>query len=182
MNPATARRADPRPGRRSAPGGPRAVPLLRLVALVWTVGSAAGCDDDGDGTGASPAFPADYEDSYVEVRNCRPSGDHDLNNIRILAGPLAAAAYEDRMEPFPVDAVVIKEEFDFGDLECAGPIKQWTVMQRLPAGSSDETLGWAWQRVDADRRVLEEDAPRCVACHQGCGVAPDGYEGTCAVP
>jgi hypothetical protein len=154
-----------------------ALPLtLALLAL-------GGCpaDDVQDG-GPEPDFPADYESSYVEVRNCRGSGDHDLNNIRILASPSALAPYQDRLEPFPVDSVVLKEEYDFGDLTCEGPIKQWTVMRRLPDGSSPDTLDWAWQRVDLQREVVEEDAARCIGCHQSCGQAPDGYGWTCAMP
>ena len=29
------------------------------------------------------------------------------------------------------------------------------------------------------RRVISENASRCIGCHTGCGVPPDGYEGTC---
>ena len=78
--------------------------------------------------------------------------------------------------------VVLKAEYDFGDLTCEGPIKQWTVMQKLAPESSPDTLDWSWQQVDADRVVVDEDPPRCIGCHTGCGVAPDGYDGTCAVP
>ncbi|MBL8976398.1 MAG: cytochrome P460 family protein [Myxococcales bacterium] len=149
-------------------------PLLAAALLL------AACPDDEPGE--QPSFPADYAASYVEVRGCRGSGDHDLNNIRILADPAALAPYQGRSAPFPVDAVVLKEEYDFGDQTCSGPIKQWTVMQRLPTGSAPDQLDWAWQRVDDQREVLDRDPPRCVGCHTGCGVAPDGYQGTCAVP
>jgi hypothetical protein len=154
---------------------------LRSLGLL-TVLLTTGCPGDDGDPGAEPDFPADYASAYVEVRNCRPSGDHDLNNIRILADPAALAPYQDRLEPFPVDAVVLKEEYDFGDLTCSGPIKQWTVMRKLAAGSSPDTLDWAWQEVDLERRVVAEDGPTCIGCHQGCGVAPEGYDGTCAIP
>jgi hypothetical protein len=161
-----------------------------LLASIVAVGCPGGDDGvmDTEATGsdtgidADPVFPADYDATYVEVRNCRGSGDHDLNNIRILADPAALGPYEGRTDPFPEGAVVLKEEYDFGDLTCEGPIKQWTVMQKLAEGSSDETLGWAWQRVDADRSVLDEDEPRCIACHTSCGMPPDGYDWTCALP
>jgi hypothetical protein len=65
---------------------------------------------------------------------------------------------------------------------CEGPIKQWTVMRRLPDGSSPDTLDWTWQRVDLQRNIVEQDAARCYGCHQTCGVEPDGYGGTCAIP
>lgn len=155
-----------------------------VMILPLTLLAMSGCpaDDVDDDAGVEPDFPADYLDSYVEVRNCRGSGDHDLNNIRILASPSALAPYQDRVEPFPEDAVVLKEEYDFGDLTCEGPIKQWTVMRRLADDSSPDTLDWAWQRVDLSRKVVDEDAARCINCHSGCGVAPDGYDWTCAMP
>ena len=133
-------------------------------------------------SGPAPFFPDDYDASFTEVRACRASGDHDLHNVRILADPAALAPYRERMSAFPTGALVLKEEYDFGDVDCTGDILQWTVMRRLEAGSSPDTLDWSWQRVDLERRVLEPDAKRCISCHQGCGVAPDGYEGTCAVP
>ncbi len=153
---------------------------MSLLALVLAACPGDGGDDDD--AGVEPFFPADYAADYVEVRDCRGSGDHDLNNIRILAGPSALTPYQGRLEPFPVDAVVLKEEYDFGDLSCEGPIKQWTVMRRLPTGSSPATLDWTWQQVDEQRRVVDQDVPRCIGCHTSCGVGPDGYEGTCAVP
>jgi len=129
-----------------------------------------------------PFFAAEYLATYTEVRNCRQSGDHDLNMVRMLADPASLGPYQDRLEPFPEGAVVLKEEFEFGDLDCTGPIKQWTAMRRLASGSNPSMLDWSWQRVDSARAVVELDAPRCAGCHRGCGVPPDGYEGTCAVP
>jgi len=152
-----------------------------IVAGVLLAACPGDDGDDGD-DGVPPAFPEDYEDDYVEVRDCRGSGDHDLNNIRILVDPSALPAYEGRMEAFPLGAVVLKEEYDFGDLTCSGELKQWTVMTKLEEGSAPETLGWAWQRVDASRRVVDEDGSRCISCHQGCGLAPDGYDWTCSIP
>jgi hypothetical protein len=157
---------------------------LRALALGLGGLFAGACPsgDDGDDGGVEPDFPEDYAERYTEVRNCRGSGDHDLHNIRILVDPSGREAYEGRTVPFPEGAVVLKEEYDFGDVTCEGPIKQWTVMRRLPDGSSPDTLDWAWQRVDLQREVVEEDAARCIGCHQSCGQAPDGYGWTCAMP
>ena len=159
------------------------VMLVMLVMLLLPACPPGGGDSDSDThADETPLFPEAYADDYVEVRDCRGSGDHDLNNIRILAGPSALKPYQDRLTPFPVDATVLKEEYDFGDMTCIGPLKQWTVMRRLPDGSSPATLDWAWQTVDSERQVQGTDDPRCINCHQGCGVAPDGYAGTCAIP
>ncbi len=141
----------------------------------------AACPPEPD-PGPEPDFPEDYEADYVEVRDCRGSADHDLNTIRILASPEALEPYMTRGMPFPEGAVVVKEEYEFGDIACEGPIKQWTVMRRLADDSSPDTLDWAWQRVDFDRHVRSSDEPRCIGCHMGCGVAPDGHDWTCALP
>ncbi|MBS1123993.1 MAG: hypothetical protein H6Q90_6221 [Deltaproteobacteria bacterium] len=134
---------------------------------------ACGTDD------ATPAFPADYAASYALVRSCRSSSDHDLHKIRVLADPAALAPYRDRAATFPTGAIVLKEEYDFADSDCSGPVIEWTVMEKIP---TDDHLGWSWQRVDAKRAVVTEDDARCITCHAACGVAPDGYAGTCAVP
>lgn len=151
------------------------------IALLLAVSCSGTGDDDDDGP--APDFPADYAATYVEVRDCRSSGDHDLNYVRMLADPAALAPYQNRDAPFPVGSVVLKEEFDFTDTTCAGPIKQWTVMTRLADGTAPTALDWRWQRVDADRNVVGVDTPRCYGCHTGCGVPSEGgYEGTCAHP
>lgn len=154
-------------------------PLFAALVLFGSMGGS-GCGDDD--VGLAPVFPADYEDTYTEVRDCRQSGDHDLNVVRVLADPIALAAYADRTQPFPIGATVIKEEYAFGDVDCTGPITQWTVMQKLEVGTAPDMLDWRWQRVDASRNVIEEDTPRCWGCHTTCGVPPDGHDGTCTVP
>lgn len=129
-----------------------------------------------------PFVPADYLATYVEVRSCRQSADHDLNNVRVLVDPAGLVAYRDRTESFPVGATIVKEQYDFGDTDCSGPIVEWTAMQRLEEGSAPEDLDWRWQALDADFQVIaDEDLIRCAECHQGCR-PPEGYMGTCAVP
>lgn len=132
------------------------------------------CADDPD-----PRFPADYTATYTQVRDCRSSSDHDLHRIRVLADPAALGPYNTRTSPFPVDSVVLKAEYDFGDTACAGPVIEWTVMQKL---ATPEDLGWVWQRVAADRGVTTQNDSRCITCHTSCGVSPDGYDGTCTMP
>lgn len=155
------------------------------LAIVWSVGFVvvvAACDGgDEPEPQVEPFFPADFASRYTEVRPCMPSGDHDLNHVRILVDDAALDPYLERTAPFPVGAIVLKQEYDFGDTACAGETRQWTVMKRLAEGSAPDTLDWAWQTVDVDRAVVDEDLPRCIACHTGCGVPPDGYQGTCAI-
>ncbi len=154
--------------------------LVLLGGALGICSLLAGCP--GDPPLGDPLFPADYRATYTEVRNCRQSADHDLNMVRVLADPVALAAYSDRSVPFPEGAIVMKEEFEFGDLDCTGPIQQFTAMEKLAVGEAPDLLDWHWQRIDATRHTVAEDTPRCPQCHQTCGVPPDGYDGTCTVP
>ncbi len=126
-----------------------------------------------------PDFPADYAKSFLEVRACRPSAEHDSHFIRILASPNAVETYKSRDGGFPAGTIVLKEERDFGDTTCAGPILQWTVMKLQADGGVD---GWHWQKVSPDRHVLSTNEAKCTACHARCGQPPEGFAGTCAVP
>ena len=143
---------------------------------------AAACGGGGDDGVETTLFPADYASTYTEVRDCRKSADHDLNNIRIVADPTALASYQERTEDFPDGSIVIKEEYDFADNDCSGEIIQWTVMVKGGADSSSDTLGWHWQQVNGSRNVDTENEFRCINCHTECGDAPGGFDGTCAEP
>jgi hypothetical protein len=139
------------------------------------------CSEDPSTKPSGAAFPANYRDTYAEVRDCRKSGDHDLAFVRILADPAAAEPYLTREQPFPDGAVVLKEEYDFSDAACAGPVTSYTVMVR--ASARTDQLGWDWQRVDARRNVTERNGARCRNCHLDCsGGSGVGYEYTCAEP
>ena len=154
--------------------------LSRWVALPAFL--AAACSEPESPTPApEAAFPADYAASYVEVRGCRKSADHELEFVRVLADPAALGPYTDRSSAFPDGAVVLKEQYDASDDTCSGPIAQWTVM--LKNRTASERLGWDWQRVGADRRVTESNSQRCSTCHADCSGAPmPGYDFTCADP
>jgi hypothetical protein len=128
-----------------------------------------------------PVFPADFQSTYQEVRDCRRSGDHDLNYIRVLTAPEATDAYQYREVPFPVGAVVLKAEYaDEGCSDLTG----FTAMRKEPVGSAPAAGDWLWQRVSAKREVREEGAPtRCVSCHRPCQTSSaGGYDWTCAEP
>lgn len=162
-----------------------------LVALAAPLAALASCGGGGDAPDAIdapptidafvtvPFFPEGYVAAgFAEVRDCRGSADHDLSQIRILASPDAIDAYTNRT-PIPTGAVLVKEQYDFSDDACSGPILELATIRRDPAAT--ETLGWRWQRVAPDREVLTEDESRCYGCHDDC-LAPDGFEFTCAVP
>jgi Cytochrome P460 len=142
-----------------------------VIRWVIALAALAGCGDD-------PLFPDDYAATYTEVRDCRISADHDLHHIRVLADPDALAPYRDRIGEFPVDSIVLKEEYDFAD-DCQGPILEWTVMQKT---DSPARLGWTWQRVDADRSIKSDNSSLCSNCHSNCTPDENGFDSTCAVP
>jgi hypothetical protein len=133
----------------------------------WACSLLAGC-------GPEPLFPADWEQKFTEVRNCRRSGDHDLNFVRIYADAAALQPYQGRAMPFPTGAVVLKAEFAKSDCtEAVG----FTAMKR-EAGSD-----WHWQKLTPARAVTDDGKlVRCQGCHAACGVPPDGHDGTCAAP
>lgn len=151
-----------------------------FAGFALCIGLVAACGSDGKDT--TDLFPESYASSYSMVRECRRSGDHDLNYVTVWADPTSASTYTGRDKDFPVGSVVVKAEYEFGDETCAGDIQFWTVMVKLPAGSSTSTLDWHWQKVLADRTIDTDDEPRCISCHTSCGKPPEGYQGTCSAP
>ncbi|HTQ03502.1 MAG TPA: cytochrome P460 family protein [Polyangiaceae bacterium] len=151
------------------------------VGSVLLAASACANHATSKATSSSVEFPADYADSFTEVRGCRKSGDHDLDFIRVLVDPSALGPYTDRTTPFPDGAIALKEQYDVSDASCSGPIVQWTVMKKDTAAT--DRLGWDWQRVSTDRKVVEENTARCYGCHAACSGPPNaGYDSTCTDP
>ncbi len=157
---------------------------IMFAAVLAVLG---GCGEDSD-VGDPAIFPADYADTYQEVRACRRSLDHGLVYIRVLAAPEALVPYTGRVAPFPTGAIVLKEQYGEDDATCAGPIVHFTVMQKLEVGSSPETLGWVWQHANADLTTAKSEntaaaIKHCTGCHAECQLGENkGYDGTCTDP
>ena len=131
----------------------------------------------------SAIFPADYAATYTEVRNCRgPSVAHQNEYIRVVASPDALMPYMDRTDPFPVGAVVLKEQYGSTDKDCSGPIVEYSVMVRLATGSNPNALDWTWQADSGNRDVLDNDVKTCISCHSDCDGEGGGYLATCEDP
>lgn len=141
----------------------------------------AACGGDPDPSGPPSLVPANYKATFTEVRDCRRSGDHDFNYIKIFADPTSLDAYMTRTGNIPEGGLLLKEQYDPSDETCEGPIMQWTLMKRLPVGTDPEALDYAWQRVYDTGEVIER-YKGCFECHTTCGVPPDGFDGTCALP
>jgi hypothetical protein len=157
--------------------------MLRTFVVVLVSSVVAACGGDDGTIPEMPVFGPDYTATYQEVRNCRFSLDHDLGYIRVLAAPDAVTTYTTRTGTFTTGAILLKEEYDGDDTSCAGPILTFSVMQKLDDETSPDTLDWTWQKVDKTAsKVVTEDRKRCLSCHRDCGVPPEGYLNTCAVP
>ena len=74
---------------------------------------------------------------------------------------------------------MLKAEHD--DQECTDLVAI-TAMRR-EAGFDPESADWHWQRANADGTVIEDGKlAECSSCHSDCGIPPDGFDWTCAVP
>lgn len=158
---------------RVAPASPLRAPGWRaLTSLALLV---HGCDGP---PASGPRFPADFQASYRELRDCRNSHEHELRHIRVFASPSAQAPYTELSPrvPYPPGATLVKLEYELPGCRAEDFI-EYTVLHKLAGGEGR----WLWQRVAPDRRVLEEGAPRrCVACHTFHCAPPLGYDLTCA--
>jgi hypothetical protein len=141
------------------------------IALVAGPLLAGGCGDDESTDppppgSMEPFFPADFEDVYVMVRDCRTSTTHP-NSIAVWVDPVGAQDYLDERNPLPVGTVVVKVVHV--DDDC-GNVRQFDVMKKGPEGTAPTANDWIWQEVSPDRTVLSErtDNPSCISCHLGC--------------
>ncbi len=150
--------------------------MYRLAAWIVICGCGA---EPVEPEGVPAWFPEDYRAFYQETRDCRLSLEHAAR-VRILASPDAALAYTDRSVPFPDGSILVKEQFAYKDIACTELPSRFTVMRKLPVGSAPNSLDWEWQDVEANMHELATDIQNCVDCHDTCGKAPQGYEGTCS--
>ena len=140
----------------------RGFPALLGISLV-------SCGDDTSSPPPQdPLFPEDYLTSFVEVRNLRPSNNHDgsafgVASVRVHCSPEAADDYATQNYPLPLGAIVVKTEYtDLTGAVVAG----YTVMMKGPPGTASASRDWIWQEVDQDRKVLQTgQLSTCITCH-----------------
>lgn len=147
---------------------------LRLSAAL--VAALSGCDaaDPGQADAGRPVFADDWASTYVELRGCRLSIEHELEYIRVLADPAAAAQFGACLDaeagpgcdpPFAEGAVLLKAQYR--DDDCADLLGFTAVRREAAAPAAGG--GWRWQSVDPDGAVTLDGAPpTCVGCHQTC--------------
>jgi hypothetical protein len=120
--------------------------------------------------GIEPIFPADYRDSFIEVRDCRLSIEHGGVNIRVLANAVAAEPYLRNANPLPVGSIVVKEEYDGAGCNDRD-LTRWRAMRKEEPGFDPADGDWHWQWVDAPARTVRfDDKTTCIGCHvqPGC--------------
>lgn len=154
--------------------------------MLASIALSTGCDetptrhDAAVDAGPAPVFPADVERRYREVRNCRSSHEHELHYIRVLVSASAEEPYAALSPdlPYPVGATLVKLEYDD---ELCELLIGYTAYRKLEPGENPPGGDWWWQKLDAERAVIEEGAPwRCVNCHTVHCAPPYGYDLTCA--
>jgi hypothetical protein len=111
-----------------------------------------------------PIFPANYRDTFIEVRDCRFSIEHSGTYIRVLTDPGTAQPYRENANPLPMGAVVVKEEYSAADCRPSS-LQRWRVMRKEQPGFDPVSGDWRWQWVDADRSVRFNDKATCIGCH-----------------
>lgn len=124
--------------------------------------------------------PLAFMQSYLEMRDCRHSHEHDLRYIRVFASASAQLPYAilNASAPYPVDAHIVKLEYD--DADCQNVLGM-TSMRKLERGRNPSGYDWNWQKLTAAGEVLEEGAPqRCLFCHKHHCAPPWGFDLTCA--
>ncbi|MBT9560212.1 MAG: hypothetical protein IV100_29555 [Myxococcales bacterium] len=157
---------------------------LSAWALAWSAiacDGSSGVNDVADG-GPTPLFPENFQDEFTVARDCRHSHEHDLRYIKVWANDLAKEPYATLSAdvPYLPGATLVKLEYD--DEDCT-TLLGYTVMYREAPPYSPGTFNWHWQRLDAERQVLEDgpQIPRCIACHSTHCTPPRGagFELTC---
>lgn len=116
--------------------------------------------------GIAPIFPANYRDTYFEVRDCRFSIEHGGVSIRVLANDIGRQSYLDETNPLPVGSIIIKEEYAGADCENEEDLLRWRVTRKEAPGFDPEDGDWHWQWVEPDRSVTFDDKAACISCHR----------------
>jgi len=145
---------------------------LTLVAAASAVIACAEVDPPEP----EPVLPADYQTTFVEVRNCRSSIEHNSVFVVVRTAPAAAPIYQGGPFPFPAGTVVVQEEY--ADARCMQRTR-WTVMKKEGEGYDAAGGDWSWYTLDRFQRTIEKGKlAHCVRCHMECRAR----DFTCAAP
>ncbi len=111
-------------------------------------------------------FPADFAQTYTEVRDCRFSIEHDGWNVTVHANDIAVGDYTSGTYPLSEGAILVKTLY--GDDAC-NDVVGYVAMRKEAAGYAPSTNDWAWQELNASS--VAENTGRlnaCITCHTSC--------------
>jgi hypothetical protein len=138
---------------------------MRAAALCLVAIALASCAKI-DSPDAEVVLPSDYRTSFVQVRGCRSSIDHDLMNVVVRVRNDQAALYDDGPYPMPEHALVVKEQYR--DNQCHD-LAGYTVMRKEGGGYFPAGGDWQYFSLDAFGSILMQgQVARCAGCHAMC--------------
>jgi hypothetical protein len=143
-------------------------PLLLISLLLL-----GGCFQQ-SGSNTSKLLPPDYQASYQVARTCRPSVQHWSNYIVVYANALAESDYLAGNYPLHQGSTIVTAETD--QANCTG-VTGYTLMFKDVSGYDSSAGDWHWQKLDAQRDVLQDGrVQECITCHASCSQ----YDYTCS--
>lgn len=155
-------------------GTQHAVAALALAACVGVVGCASWDDD--------AFFPADFQDRYTKLHNCKKSTHPSGDWVVVWADPTGAAAMADGTRPLPSGSVLVKAQY--GDSACSEPTR-FTAMRKGAAGSDAARDDWQWQLLDEGggvRECCDGGEPTAMSSCTGCHAACRSLDWVCTQP
>ena len=136
--------------------------------MAVALATGAGC---GDSAPAAPPpgpslLPADYAQTFTQVRDCRSSIEH-LPYILVKTPAALVERYNNGPFPFEVGSLIVKEEFS--DRGCTA-LTGYTLMRKEAPGYDARFGDWHWQRLDAAGKVVHDGKGDgalavCANCH-----------------
>jgi hypothetical protein len=149
-----------------APGRRRLALSAGALALTALLGCPMQTQEPDPEPEPEPIFPANYRDTYTEVRDCRNSTEHGAT-IRVWVNDVGAAAYRADENPLPVGTIVVKEEFVGADCGDDDDLMFWSVMRKEAPGFDAADADWRFQEVGApNRNVRLDNKVTCIDCHR----------------
>jgi len=143
-------------------------PLVLLLLLVL-----GGCFQQ-SGNNTSQLLPAEYQATYQVVRTCQLNVGHGSSHMVVYANADADSAYSAGSYPLPQGSMIVAVESDQAD--CSS-LTGYSLMFKEPLGYNAVAGDWHWQKLDAQRDVLQDGrVQECITCHASCSE----YDYTCA--
>jgi hypothetical protein len=152
---------------------------LLLAAVPVLLGQNCGAPPVGgdDDDAVEPLFPANYRTTFNMLEygasgDCRFGVEHAAT-FRVWINDLGLEGYRNNATELPIGTIVIKEEFGGNSCDDPGDLDQWRVMRKDRQGADPGS--WSWQRVLANRSVVENTNTSCISCHEASACVERDY-------